>query len=141
MARPVAKAKAKRVIERDVKLTCVGMQYRIKKDARRMMKKHVPFRVAIRREPSNEADENAMAVFVAAPIPYKGLKLGYLVREVAAVWSPLVAKKALRIPKAEVIGLNTDKGEAELLVTVRSSQKDLEAGLNYKQRKRLDKFV
>ena len=139
--KPVAKAKAKRVVERDVKLTCVGMQYRIKKDARRMMKKHVPFRVAIRRESQNAVDENAMAVFVADSIPYKGLKLGYLKREVAAVYAPLIGKKALRIPKASVIGIDTDRGEAELLVTVRASQKALLEGLNSNQRKRLDKFV
>lgn len=142
MAKPVAKAKANRPVERDVKLTCVGMQYRVKKDARRMMKAHIPFQVTIKRERTNKADENALAIFVTAGIPYKGTKLGYLKREVAEVWSPLIDSRKLRIKHADVIGIDADRGEADLLITVSVQGKSLETSMKFKkQRKRLDKFV
>ena len=95
--------------------TLVGMHYRIPKDTRRMIAKHVPFAVYFEREHTNDHDSNAIAVFAADGVLYSGMHLGYLRKEVAAVISPLVDSGEMSLPSFGVVdSINVDRGEAEV---------------------------
>jgi hypothetical protein len=95
--------------------TIVGIQYRMPKDTRRMLSKHVPFSVYFRRDKKNEYDPNAIAVFVADGIPYKGMHLGYLRKEVAGVIAPKVDAGQITLPAFGIVdSFNVDEGTAEM---------------------------
>lgn len=95
--------------------TVVGMQYRIPKDTRRMISKHVPFAVYFERDKTNEYDPNAIAVFAAEGVPYANMHLGFLRKEVAALISPKVDKGKRSLPPFGIIdAINVDAGTAEV---------------------------
>jgi len=114
---------------REITLTLVGMQYRVTPSGRKFMGEHLPFRIKAVREPENFQDENAIAIFVNDEgVPYQGMKLGYLRRQVAAVWGPEMDKGRLVIEKGYLTEVDALEGVGELLLHVRGNAKALEVG-------------
>lgn len=124
------KAKAKKkLVNGKVKLSLVGMQYRLTISARRNLVQHLPFRVGAVREPGNIQDPNAIAIFVDDKgVPYNGMKLGYLRRQVAEVWAKEIDEGSLSIGKSYLLEVDVDEGLGELLLEVRGNTKSLEIG-------------
>ena len=126
----MAKAKAKTKHElKEIKLSVVGMQYRVTPSTRKFLKDHVPFRVRLNREEDNHQDPNAISVLVAdKAVPYNGMKIGYLRRQVAAVWAPELDSGRLEIGKVYVIEIDPAEGVGELLIEARGNAKTLNVG-------------
>jgi hypothetical protein len=113
-----------KLIPRKLEFTVVGMQHRVTMSTRRMMIDHLPFHVRIDREPDNVHDENAIRVIVDdADIPYNGIHLGYLPRIVAAVISPAMVERRMRITDAWITDLKPEDGTGEMLLSFKASKK------------------
>lgn len=100
----------------------IGLRFRWKRDARRAFAGMVEQRgqitgVRIVREPENQHDENAIAVFLPQRIA-GGKQLGYLHRETAAILAPKMDEGLLKVVKAELLSLNQrdDYNTGDLLV-------------------------
>jgi hypothetical protein len=99
-------------------LTCVGLQFRWTKDnGRPALKKACPFPVALKREPDNEHDENAIMVLIDGDrklTKLKGKQLGYLRKNIAALLAPKIDAGTLEAVKLWVIDVDVDSGEATI---------------------------
>lgn len=80
--KPKAAAKVK-----EISLTAVGLHYRLTIPKLKKMEEAIPLKVVLRREPNNEYDENAIAVWCVER-PFKDVKIGYLKRGVAQDLAP-----------------------------------------------------
>jgi hypothetical protein len=119
---------AKKAVKK-IKLSCVGMQYRVTPSVRKFLMGHVPFRVRLEREEDNHQDPNAISVWVNDKgVPYDGMKVGYLRRQVAAVWAPELDAKRLEIRKAYMAEVDPQEGVGELLLTVAGNAKHFKVG-------------
>lgn len=76
------KPKAKGKIN-EINLTVVGLQHRLTKTKIEKLIDALPLMIELRREPENEFDENAIAVWCIEK-PFKEVKIGYIQRVVAA---------------------------------------------------------
>jgi hypothetical protein len=95
--------------------TIVGMQYRLTKQARRMLSYEIPISVVFRREPKNQHDPNAIAVFIADKQMLAGQHIGYLRRGVAEVLAPKIDAKEITLPAFGIIdSMRIDEGTAEV---------------------------
>jgi hypothetical protein len=123
------KPKAKHKKPTQQRLSVVGMNYRVTPSVRRFMVSHLPIRVSIEREPDNPEDSNAIAVTVFdKEIPYNKLKIGYLRRQVAAVWAPAIDEGTLKIHKTYLIEIDVEDGTGELLMNVSATPAVLKVG-------------
>lgn len=98
-------------------LTVVGLQFRFKVTGREMLARAVPFPVELEREPDNEYDENAIKVNIAADkklTKLKGVQLGYLRKEVAAILAPKLDAGSIEPVKLWVTEVDAKAGDAEL---------------------------
>jgi hypothetical protein len=117
------KKKAKDKVK-EIRVSVVGVQYRMVPAVRESLVDYLPFRVDIRREEKNYEDPNAIAVWIHdKTIPYNNSKLGYLRRQVAAVWAEEIDTGRLEIEKGYLIELYPEDGVGELLLTVKLSGK------------------
>lgn len=82
MNKPKAKAKVK-----EISLTAVGLHYRLTISKLRKLQELLPLKAELRREPDNEYDENAIAVWIVER-PFREVKIGYLKKEVAHDLAP-----------------------------------------------------
>lgn len=120
----------KKTVARQVKLSVVGMQYRTTPSVRKYLTEHLPFRVRIEREPKNHQDPYAIAVYVDDKgVPYNEMKLGYLRRQVAAVWAKDMDGGKLKIHQAYLHSIDTESGIGELLIQATINTKSLEIAL------------
>jgi hypothetical protein len=117
------KKKTKWVVKKR-ELECVGIQHRVTLSTRRFLKARVESKkmlIEFKREPSNPHDENAISVFAGSDKgnPYKGMQLGYLPREVAKVLAPAIDKGRTEFGPSFMVGVNVEKGTADLQVKLR----------------------
>jgi len=112
-----------------IKLSAVGLQYRTTPSVRKYLVQHLPFRVKFVREPENTQDPNAIAIVVNDKgVPYDGMKLGYLRRQVANVWAPEIDAGRLKIHKAYMAELDPHEAIGELLIELTAIPKALQVG-------------
>ena len=103
MSKPKAKAKVK-----EITLTCVGLHYRLTITKLRKLQDNLPLQAELRREPENEYDENAIAVWVIEK-PFREVKIGYLKREVAHDLAPQMDSKHFNPHEIWVAELRNEK--------------------------------
>lgn len=97
-------------------LTCVGLNFRWKKDGMKLFAREVPFPVILEREPDNEYDENAIKVMLTGT-KFKTLKqrhLGYLPRNLAALLAPRFDDKSIEQVKVWMTHVDPMGGEGKL---------------------------
>jgi hypothetical protein len=95
--------------------TIVGIQYRLTKATRSRLSREVPFAVYFKREPKNQYDPNAIAVFVAGGNFLENMHIGYLRKELAAVLAPKLDNGEAQLPAFGIVdSFNVDKGYAEV---------------------------
>jgi hypothetical protein len=103
-------------------VTVVGLQFRWKADGRETLARNVPIPVLLEREPANEHDENAVKVIIAQNYSLKalrGIHLGYLRREVAAMIAPKLDEGSIEPVVLRVTAVDPKPGEAALEMTFR----------------------
>lgn len=122
------KAKGKQG-KQEKKFSLVGVKYRTSASVRKYLVQHLPIRIRLEHERDNIQDANAIAAYVDdREVPYHGMKLGYLRRQVAAVWAPALDSGTLTIHKAYLYELDPDEGIGELLITLSGNGKSLVIG-------------
>ena len=111
---------------KSIMLRVVGMQHRITPSTRRMISKRcdedgaIPVRLI--READNTHDENAIKV-VIADSPYKGMHIGYVPRNIAAEYAPLIDGLKLMILHAELFAVDVENGEGTMTVVFKKRGK------------------
>jgi HIRAN domain len=113
--------KKKKLHQRTVNFTVVGLQYRLTKSARRQMAMMVPFSVGLRRELENPHDENAIAVHLTdSKLKAIGLgfHIGYLRRRLAERLAPSLDDMSVVVESAMVVELDAEDGVGEVAVTL-----------------------
>lgn len=108
---------------REMKLRVVGLQYRLSKSSRYVLQKRLPLIARFVREPENESDPNAVAVYLKSE-PWDGVKLGYLARATASEIAPRLDNGKLKVSRVIVTAVDAARGEAE--ITVRRKRKSLQ---------------
>jgi hypothetical protein len=94
-----------------------GMQYRLSSSTRRLIAMQMlPLRVRLVREPENEHDENAIAVF-GYEGSFKRMHLGYVGRETAAVLAPKIDDGELVFVEARLVECDSREATGEMKVT------------------------
>lgn len=83
-SKPKAKAKVK-----EIELTAVGLHYRLTPSKLAKLEDSLPLQCELRREPENEYDENAIAVWCVER-PFREVKIGYLAKQVAHDLAPMM---------------------------------------------------
>jgi HIRAN domain len=116
MTAMAAKAKWRK---KTVELTVVGLTYRITKPAMRELDQETPIRVKFVREYDNNMDENAIAVETDEDtVLFKG-KIGYLRRQIAAVYAPAMDYGDLKLEEGSVTSIDAEAGTADVRITLR----------------------
>lgn len=77
-----------------------------------------PLKAELRREPDNEYDRNAIAVYLDER-PWKGFHLGYLPRTVAEVVAPRMDSGKITVSESYVMVLDPEAGDYEIEVKFR----------------------
>lgn len=106
----------------DVGLTVVGLNFRWKREVRKMMPGWCPFNVKLEREPDNEYDEYAIKVLIAnQPGLNKvwGKQLGYLRSNIAALLAPRLDAGEIKPASLIVTEIDVDGGQATIQATFR----------------------
>ncbi len=103
--------------KRTVKLTVVGMQYRVTMETRKALAARLPVRVHIEREPDNEHDPNAIKVILEAE-PWEGFHIGYINRASASALAPLLDSGKAKVARASLVRIDRHEGEGKLTVTM-----------------------
>jgi HIRAN domain len=116
-------------IVKEVRLSLVGMSYRVPVSTRKQLVEHVPIRIKAVREPNNVQDPDAIAIHIDdAGVPFKHMKIGYLRRQVAGVWAPQIDKGNLEIQKGYLAELDPELAIGEMLLTVKAIPQHLRVG-------------
>jgi hypothetical protein len=115
----ISKAGTK-VMEFDV----VGMKYHLTASSRKYLARYVEkirveqggLKVELRREPENQHDENAIAVWVAPEnkIELKGMMLGYVPRQVAEVLAPKLDASEISFRAVRLTDIDAEEGNGQL---------------------------
>jgi hypothetical protein len=112
-----------------VKLTFVGMQYRLTLSTRRLVEQHVnegtPVKCKLVREPENLHDKNAIKVMIST-VPYVGMHIGYITRHLAEVLAPALDSGDRTVSSCTILELNAQDGSGLVevkLKTANSSRK------------------
>jgi HIRAN domain len=101
--------------------TVVGIRHRFTADSRRELAGLVPFAVGLKREPLNIHDENAIAVLVLDDklSDFRGMKMGYLTRQVASAWALLIDSGKVEVLSAVIEAVDAEDGTARVKVAIR----------------------
>jgi hypothetical protein len=126
MAKAIPQKKSK--VKRKMNFSVVGIQYRVTKPTRRMIRDHLPFKVELEREPTNNHDPNALKVVIAKHFdnPYARMHLGYVRKQRAGMLSPALDAGKAQIHEAWVTSLDAEEAVAEMLVTISGPKKFLQ---------------
>lgn len=110
--------KIETTVRKRIEVECVGMQYRLSISTRRFLKKRLPIQVVLKREMSNESDENAIAVYTTSDPdnPYRNMHLGYLRRRVAAVLAPHFDAKRILRGYGDLLMMDEIEGTGEMVI-------------------------
>jgi hypothetical protein len=110
-----------------VDITVKGMKFRVTPKMVIAMAKDLPIAVVIEREPENPYDENAIRVVAVEPPWVKAhgpMQIGYIAKEVAAVYAPLMDFEEFPFHLAgEIILIDEAEGEATLRLQRRFAKK------------------
>lgn len=107
-----------------IRLTVVGMQYRMTPQLRFELNEAAPFKIKVKRDTENSHDENAIAVFINQEgIPANPMQIGFIRAKVAALLAPEMDMGLLRISKARIIEVNIEDGTAEAEMWLEHSAK------------------
>jgi hypothetical protein len=68
-------------------------------------------------------DHNAIKVIVTEE-PFQGFHIGYIRRQIAEIYAPLLDDGRLTVDEAWLIDVNPDRGEAEISVGFSASPKN-----------------
>ena len=86
--------------------TVVGLNHYISNHLQGELKKKLPLKVSVKREPGNPADENAIAVY--AHVNRKKVQIGHLRRTVAKEMAPKLDKGTLVISKSSLTEIHPE---------------------------------
>lgn len=93
-------------------VTVKGLDYRVTSETQKTMAEVLPLKARLEREPSNPSDANAIKVILLDK-PWSDFHIGYLSRQVAEEFAPLMDKGLLKISKATITEMDGD-GEATI---------------------------
>jgi HIRAN domain len=97
--------------------TLVGMSYRVTTPMRRELVEHLPFDVAVEREPLNTHDGNAIQISIGdKKVPLFPMRIGYLRRQVAEVLAPALDLDEITIGKAKLVAIDVGQGTGQVEV-------------------------
>lgn len=99
-----------------MRVSVVGMNYRMTPSSQDMLSEHVPQQVTITREPENKHDGNAIAVNLTTW--RKGMHIGYLPKDVAEKLAPLLDFGEVAISTVWLTDVDSS-GSGSLLITFR----------------------
>jgi hypothetical protein len=97
----------------ELELEAVGLLYRVTPSTLRKIADETPLAAALVREPENTADENAVAVYLN-DVPWSNFHIGYLRREVAKEFAPMMDEGRLTIEQAWLQAVDVEAGEGEI---------------------------
>jgi hypothetical protein len=98
----------------------VGLSYRCTTPQIEEWKLELPLKVKLEREPNNREDPNAISVSLDDnKVTAKGMKIGYLPRQVAEVFADSMDRGYVELAGAKLVGLDADAGKGELSVKVK----------------------
>jgi len=103
--------------ERTLDFTLAGMNYRVAPLAQKEMAGNTPIRLSLRREPENQHDENAIAVYLETY--RKGMHVGYVPRGVAETLAPLMDGKQVEIESVWLTSVDPTGHTGTILLTLR----------------------
>jgi hypothetical protein len=103
----------------------LGIQFRLKQSAREILADFIPYTVKVMRERENEADPNAIQVYVDDPnMPaWDGRLLGYIPRGVAKEISPKWDAREISYRSGTVTSMDISEGTAEVTLRFKKSQR------------------
>jgi len=113
----MAKAKAKQGGKRE-KFDVVGIEFRVTTPTLKQMEKALPLHAKIEREAKNPNDPNALKV-VLKDKPWENFHIGYLRRQVAEQFAPLVDEGQLRLADGVIRFLDADHSLAVVTLSLR----------------------
>lgn len=98
----------------------VGLHYRATKRLMDEWVEQLPVKVRIKREPENREDKNAIAVYLNdRKVTQNGMKIGYLPRQVAAVFASGLDSGYVKMESARLVDLDSDAGTGTAEVKIR----------------------
>jgi len=98
---------ARKSIPKSIELSVVGVDHRVSQSTRRMIAAHLPLKCDLEREPKNFKDPNAIKVVITEPgSPYKDFHIGYLRKEVASVYAPVIDRGEVAILECKLTELD-----------------------------------
>lgn len=111
----VKKGMVKKKAEHDV----VGVAHRLSMSTRRLIQRKIddegPLGVILMREKKNPADANAIKVVLDDP-PYREMHIGYLPRQIAAVYAPAWDKGEMEIGRVVLTAMTPEDGNGEIVM-------------------------
>jgi HIRAN domain len=113
----------KKKVPRKLRVTVVGMQYRVTASTRQMISAHLekgPLLCKLVREPSNPKDPNAIRVLISDK-PYTGMFIGYLTRQVAEIIAPALDQGKVIVGPCVLLDLRVRDGEGDISIMLKTS--------------------
>lgn len=110
-----------------LEMLVVGLQHRTLPDTRRDFEARVKkgvIEIKIKREPDNTFDDNAIKVIISEG-EYKGMHIGYIPRNVAAIMAPAIDQGDIDISTArgDITEVDAQNGTATMLLEFKGSVK------------------
>lgn len=100
---------------KQMELHLVGTRHHVKAQTILEISNCCPMKVKLVREPKNEADPNAIAIYSDDDGTWAGMQLGYVSREVASELAPRLDKKQIQVKRAVLEELDAS-GHGPLVV-------------------------
>lgn len=113
----MADQKTHKTKKRKLEISVVGLRYRVTLRGMKEMGAKVPLAASLTREPENDADPNAIAVYLIDK-PWRNFHIGYVPREVAKEIAPLLDSGELVIDKVTVTEIDPNEARGQMTVKV-----------------------
>lgn len=105
-------------MSKEITVTVVGVSYRVAPYETNEIEEITPLAAVLQREPENEHDENAIAVFINEG-RWKGTHIGYVKRETASALAPRM-DSGIEISECWLLEIGPREGKA--IVKFRSTK-------------------
>jgi len=126
MGKGVTMTKKKKLRPKQLELSVVGLNHRVRIESMKKMERELPLKCRLEREPGNLADENAIKVILDDEDFRTNWHIGYLRRSLATVLAPLMDSNDLRVLSAELTELDVEIGTEGLVMVVVESKEGVE---------------